>query len=154
MKTVEPYKILFLCTGNSARSIIGEFLIRRIAPNRFQSFSAGTQPTGRVNPYALRVLDEVYHIDASGARSKHTDEFANIDFDFVITVCDNARESCPICPVSRLSHIGEFQILRSLKGPTKRFFANSKVSRECSIVASNCSAACHLRNLIDSSWSR
>lgn len=93
-----PYKILFLCTGNSARSILGEYLIRRIAPNRFQSFSAGTIPTGKVNPFAIQVLKDFYHIDASTARSKSTDEMMGIDFDFVITVCDNARESCPIWP--------------------------------------------------------
>src|SRR5882724_4843055 len=96
--STQPFKILFLCTGNSARSILGEYLIRRIAPHRFQSFSAGTQPTGIVNPFALRVLRDFYHIDASEARSKGTEEVSNIDFDFVITVCDNARESCPVWP--------------------------------------------------------
>src|SRR5882724_7303997 len=96
--STQPFKILFLCTGNSARSIFGEFLIRRIAPHRFQSFSAGTEPTGRVIPFAIRVLKNFYHIDASEARSKGIDEVSNIDFDFVITVCDNARESCPVWP--------------------------------------------------------
>lgn len=94
----EPYKILFLCTGNSARSIFGEYLIRCIGGTRFQSFSAGSYPTGRVNPYALRVLKDVYHIDASEARSKGCEEFENVEFDFVITVCDKARETCPVWP--------------------------------------------------------
>ena len=93
-----PFKILFLCTGNSARSIFGEYLIRRIGRDRFESYSAGADPTGSVNPFALRVLAELYHIDASEARSKSWDEYKDIKFDFVITVCDNARESCPFWP--------------------------------------------------------
>ena len=94
----KPYKLLFLCTGNSARSIFGEYLLRRIAGNRFEVFSAGSFPTGKVNPYAVRVLKDLYHIDASEARSKSWEEFEGTEFDFVITVCDNARESCPVWP--------------------------------------------------------
>jgi arsenate reductase (thioredoxin) len=93
-----PYKILFLCTGNSARSIFGEYLIKRIGKDRFQSYSAGTEPTGKVNSYTLRVLKEVYHIDASDARSKSCEEVNHIGFDFVITVCDRAKETCPVWP--------------------------------------------------------
>lgn len=93
-----PFKILFLCTGNSARSILGEFLIRRIAPGRFESFSAGAKPTGKVNSIVLRVLKETYKIDASSARSKSWEEYKDVHFDFVITVCDNAKESCPVWP--------------------------------------------------------
>jgi arsenate reductase len=93
-----PRKVLFLCTGNSARSIFAEFLLRRIGQDRFEVHSAGTEPAGRVNPLAIQVLKDVYHIDASEARSKSTDEYRDMDFDFVITVCDNARESCPIWP--------------------------------------------------------
>src|SRR5882724_12903625 len=91
-------RILVLCTGNSARSIIAEYLLRRCAEGRFETYSAGSYPTGTVNPYALRVLKELYHIDASEARSKSRDEYEGVEFDFVITVCDNARESCPIWP--------------------------------------------------------
>lgn len=94
----QPYKILFLCTGNSARSIFSEYLMRRIGGTRFQAYSAGSHPTGEVNPYALRVLDEVYHIDATEARSKGCDKFQDLEFDFVITVCDKARETCPVWP--------------------------------------------------------
>ena len=94
----QPFKILFLCTGNSARSIFGEYLIRRIGGDRFESYSAGTEPTGQVNPFALRVLRDLYHIDASEARSKSCDEYQDIEFDFVITVCDKARKTCPIWP--------------------------------------------------------
>jgi len=93
-----PFKILFLCTGNSARSILAEYLIRRIGQHRFESYSAGSFPTGQVNPFALRVLRELYHIDAGDAQSKSWEVFEHVEFDFVITVCDNARETCPVWP--------------------------------------------------------
>lgn len=94
----EPYKFLFLCTGNSARSIFAEYLLRRLGGARFEVFSAGSFPTGKVNPLAIRVLKQVYDIDASGARSKSWEEFRDVEFDYVVTVCDNARESCPVWP--------------------------------------------------------
>ena len=94
----KPYKFLFLCTGNSARSIIGEYLLRRLGGTRFEVFSAGAFPTGKVNPLAVQVLKDVYNIDASEARSKSWEEFKDVEFDFVVTVCDNARESCPVWP--------------------------------------------------------
>src|ERR1044071_7109370 len=93
-----PRKILILCTGNSARSILGEFLLRHHGRGRFEVHSAGSKPTGRVNPFAVRVLREKYGLDASAARSKSWDEFKNVKFDFVITVCDNAKEACPVWP--------------------------------------------------------
>jgi arsenate reductase (thioredoxin) len=94
----KPYKFLFLCTGNSARSIISEYLLRRLGGSRFQVFSAGAFPAGRVNPLAVQVLRDLYNIDASAARSKSWEEFKDVEFDFVITVCDNARETCPVWP--------------------------------------------------------
>lgn len=94
----KPYKLLFLCTGNSARSIFGEYLLRRLGGERFEVFSAGAFPTGKVNPLAIQVLQDVYDIDASGARSKSWEEFGEVKFDFVVTVCDNARETCPVWP--------------------------------------------------------
>jgi arsenate reductase len=93
-----PYKVLFLCTGNSARSIFAEYLLRRKGGDRFDVYSAGAQPTGQVNPFAIKVLDENYHIEGHEARSKSWEEFENVEFDFVITVCDNARETCPVWP--------------------------------------------------------
>jgi len=96
--TSDKMRVLFLCTGNSARSILGEYLLRRIGGGRFETYSAGTVPAGKVNPFAVRVLRELYHIDASEARSKSWEEFKDFDFDFVITVCDKAAESCPIWP--------------------------------------------------------
>ncbi len=98
MNAPSPRKVLILCTGNSARSILGEYLLRAKGRGRFEVFSAGAQPTGRVNPLALAVLQDRYNIDARDARSKSWDEFKNVAFDFVITVCDHARESCPVWP--------------------------------------------------------
>jgi len=94
----EPYNVLFLCTGNSARSVFGEYLLRQIGGSRFESFSAGSFPTGKVNPFAIEILRDVYNIDARDARSKSWEEFEKVELDFVITVCDNARESCPLWP--------------------------------------------------------
>ena len=94
----KPFKFLFLCTGNSARSIFGEYLLRSLGGTRFQVFSAGAFPTGRVNPFAIRVLKDIYDVDASKARSKSWEEFKDVKFDFVVTVCDNALETCPVWP--------------------------------------------------------
>lgn len=95
-----PFKILFLCTGNSARSIFGEYLTKRLGRDRFEAYSAGSNPSGQVNPMTLRVLHDLLKIDASDARSKSWEEFIErgIKFDFVITVCDEAQETCPVWP--------------------------------------------------------
>ncbi|BET67357.1 arsenate reductase ArsC [Opitutales bacterium ASA1] len=97
MSTKIPYKVLFLCTGNSARSILAEHILRARSRGRFEVFSAGSHPAGAVNPFALQVLQE-QRIDTSGARSKSWDELRGIAFDFVITVCDKAKETCPVWP--------------------------------------------------------
>ena len=89
-------RILFLCTGNSARSQMAEGLLRHEAGERFEVFSAGTHPS-KVRPEAIAVMKEI-GIDISGHRSKSVDEFAGPDLDMVITVCDNAKESCPVFP--------------------------------------------------------
>ncbi len=98
MSTIAPFKVLFLCTGNSARSILAEFLLRKRGKGAFETYSAGANPRGEVNPHTLRVLREVYQIDATEARSKPIDEFIGKPFDFVITLCDQAREKCPTWP--------------------------------------------------------
>jgi arsenate reductase len=93
--------VLFLCTGNSARSIMAEVILNRLGRGKFRAFSAGSQPAGQVNPMALNVL-RLAHYDVSGLRSKPWEEFSGQcapKLDFVFTVCDNAaREVCPIWP--------------------------------------------------------
>jgi arsenate reductase (thioredoxin) len=93
-----PYRVLFLCTGNSARSIFAEYFLRRLGGARFEAYSAGANPSGVVNPLTVKVLRERFNVDAKGARSKSWEEFRDIAFDFVVTVCDKARESCPVWP--------------------------------------------------------
>jgi protein-tyrosine-phosphatase len=97
----DPLNVLFLCTGNSARSIIAEVVLNRLGRGRFKAFSAGSQPAGKVNPNTLWVL-ELAHYDISGLLSKSREEFAAPGapkLDFVFTVCDNAaKEVCPIWP--------------------------------------------------------
>ena len=92
-------KVLFLCTGNSARSILGEYLLRAMDA-RFETYSAGAEPTGKVHPMAQQVLREAYGIDASDAESKSWEAVRDVDLDVVITVCDHARDTCPILPGS------------------------------------------------------
>ena len=87
-------RVLSLCTGNSARSQMAEGLLRHDAGERFEVASAGTRPSS-VRPEAIAVMREL-GIDISGQRSKHVDVFEGQGFDYVITVCDNARESCPV----------------------------------------------------------
>jgi len=89
-------KVLILCTGNSARSQMAEGLLRHQAGDRFEVFSAGTRPVG-LNPNAVKVMAEL-GIDISNYRSKSVGQFAGKEFGHVITVCDNAKESCPIFP--------------------------------------------------------
>ncbi len=89
-------RVLILCTGNSARSQMAEGLLRHLAGDRFETFSAGTKPVG-LNPNAVKAMAEI-GIDISAHRSKSVDEFAGEHFDYVITVCDNAKEACPFFP--------------------------------------------------------
>ncbi|MFH2138656.1 MAG: arsenate reductase ArsC [Candidatus Omnitrophota bacterium] len=90
--------ILFLCTGNSCRSQMAEGLLRNLAGNKFEVFSAGINPT-QVNPLAIKVMSEI-DIDISKHISRSVSEFSGRQFDYVITVCGNANESCPVFPGS------------------------------------------------------
>lgn len=90
-------RVLILCTGNSCRSQMAEGLWRQLGASHWESFSAGSNPAGYVHPLAIEAMRE-NGIDLSAARSKHVDEFADQAFDLVVTVCDNARESCPNFP--------------------------------------------------------
>jgi arsenate reductase (thioredoxin) len=100
----DKQRVLILCTGNSARSQMAEGLLRHDAGDRFDVESAGTRPS-RVRPEAIAVMREL-GIDISGHRSKSVAEFAGQQFDYTLTVCDNARETCPIYPghANRLHH--------------------------------------------------
>ena len=86
--------VLFLCTGNSCRSQMAEAIVNARLSDNWRAFSAGTEPSGYVHPKAIRVLDEI-GIEHSG-ESKHTDQVREMDFDVVVTVCDDAAENCPV----------------------------------------------------------
>jgi arsenate reductase len=92
-------KVLFLCTGNSARSQMAEALLPLIAGDHFEAASAGTSPAG-LNPMTIEIMQEL-GVDMRQHRSKHVDEFRGHDFDYVITVCDRAKETCPVFPNAR-----------------------------------------------------
>jgi arsenate reductase len=106
----EKEKVLFLCMNNSARSQMAEGLLQTIYGNRFEAFSAGVKPT-KVNPYAIEVLKEL-GIDISNHISKSIEEYRDITFDYVITVCDIAKESCPFFPGNKVIH-------KSFKDPSE-----------------------------------
>ena len=109
MTSTGPLNVLFLCTGNSARSIMAESILNRVGAGKFKAFSAGSMPAGQVNPHALALLEKLNY-PTEGLRSKPWDEFSRTtnpgapELDFVFTVCDNAAgEVCPIWPGQPMS---------------------------------------------------
>jgi arsenate reductase len=129
-----PYNVLFLCTGNSARSIIAEALLNRFGEGRFRAFSAGSHPKGQVHPLALRLLQE-RGLPTDGLRSKSWDEFAAVgspSMDLIVTVCDNAAgEVCPVWPGQPTIARWSFQDPAAVEGTeTERLCAFERVARE------------------------
>jgi len=98
-------KVLFLCTGNSCRSQIAEAIVNARQSDDWRAFSAGTEPAGYVHPKAIQVLEEIGILHSG--RSKSTDQFRDINFDLVVTVCDDAAENCPLwLGVGKRAHLG------------------------------------------------
>ena len=121
-------RILVLCTGNSARSQMAEGLMRHEAGGHFDVFSAGTKPS-TVRPEAIGVMREV-GIDISSHRSKHVDEFAGQEFDIVVTVCDNAKESCPVFPARTLRLHWPFEDPAAVEGSESVRLAAFRAARD------------------------
>ena len=115
---IDKKRVLILCTGNSARSQTAEGLLRHEAGDRFEVFSAGTKPSS-FRLEAIGVMNEI-GIDISGHRSKSVDEFSGRPFDFVITVCDNAKESCPIFPGEAKRIHWSFEDPAAVEGPDEQ----------------------------------
>jgi arsenate reductase len=114
-------RILILCTGNSARSQMAEGLLRHDAGDRFEVLSAGTNPS-QVRPEAVAVMREV-DIDISDQHSKSVDEFTGENFDYVLTVCDHAKESCPIFPGKTITIHRNFEDPAVVQGSEEERFA-------------------------------
>ena len=114
-------RVLILCTGNSARSQMAEGLLRHDTGDRFEVFSAGTRPS-QVRPEAIAVMREL-GIDISGHRSKSVEEFLAQPFDYVLTVCDNAKENCPIFPGNLRTIHHSFDDPATLEGPEEERLA-------------------------------
>ena len=106
-------KVLFICTHNSARSQMAEGILRTLYGDRYEAYSAGTQPT-KVNPYAIKVMSEI-GIDISNHRSKSAEEFRGKEFDYVVTVCDNVKEACPFFLAVKHTFIRASKTLLNLK---------------------------------------
>jgi len=124
----DRYKVLFLCTHNSARSQMAEGLLRATYPHAYDPYSAGTEPAA-VSPYAIRVMAEI-GIDISGQRSKSVDEFRGVEFDYVVTLCDEARESCPVFLGGKRRLHQSFEDPAGVQGAEEQVLAAFRRSRD------------------------
>ena len=122
-------KVLFLCTGNSARSQMAEALLRKHAGDRFEAHSAGLEPKG-INPYTIRVMDEI-GVDIRGQSSKDVMTYmGRVHFGYVITVCDNAEKNCPIFPFATTRLHWPFEDPARFEGPDKARLARFRQARD------------------------
>lgn len=121
-------KVLFICTHNSARSQMAEGLLNHLYGDKYEAYSAGTQPT-MVNPYAIRVMREI-GIDISHQRSKNVQEFLGQDIDYVVTVCDHAHETCPFFPGGRIKMHQGFKDPSSSMGSEKEILKEFRRIRD------------------------
>jgi arsenate reductase len=122
-------KVLFLCTGNSARSQMAEAFLRKYAGDRFEAFSAGLEPKG-INPYTIQVMREI-GIDVGQQTSKHLDQFlGKTNFGYVITVCDNAEKNCPIFPGVSIRLHWSFEDPAALQGTPEERLAKFREVRD------------------------
>ena len=126
--TGAPRRALILCTGNSARSQMAEGLLRHLAGDLFEVHSAGTKPS-QVRPEAIAAMAEI-GIDISGHRSKSAAEFEDQPFDVVLTVCDNARESCPVYPGARRMVHHSFEDPAAVEGTEEERLASFRKVRD------------------------
>jgi arsenate reductase len=124
----EKNRVLFICTHNAARSQMAEGLLRALHGNRYEVFSAGTEP-GRVSPYAIKVMAEI-GIDIGAHRAKKIQEFLDQAFDYVVTVCDHAKESCPFFPGGKKILHQSFEDPSTLTGPEEEIMAGFRRIRD------------------------
>ena len=124
----EKKRVLFICTHNAARSQMAEGLLRALHGNRYEVFSAGTEP-GRVSPYAIKVMAEI-GIDIGAHRAKSLQEFLNQKFDYMVTVCDHAKESCPYFPGGKKILHQSFEDPSTLTGSEEEIIAGFRRIRD------------------------
>jgi arsenate reductase len=124
----EKKRVLVICTHNAARSQMAEGLLRALHGNRYEVFSAGTEP-GRVSPYAIKVMAEI-GIDIGAHRAKSLQEFSDQAFDYVVTVCDHAKESCPYFPGGEKVLHRSFEDPSALSGPEEKIMAGFRRIRD------------------------
>ena len=142
------YNVLFLCTGNSARSILAEAMLNRRGAGRFRAFSAGSFPKGEVHPMALKLLARMKAFPTEGLRSKSWDEFAGPDappLDFIFTVCDNAAgETCPVWPGKPMTAHWGIEDPAAVEGDGQRDGVLER-SSPSGATGSTCSSPCRWR---------